>query len=311
MSQIGFMMFSLGVSGYGGEAGLGYTASMFHLFTHAMFKALLFLCAGVVIHHVHNNDMRAMGGLRKAMPVTHAAFLIACLAISGIPPFAGFFSKEEILLASFESNKLIYAIALFTSALTAFYMFRLYFSIFWRKENAVHADTHHGEANWLMLAPLLILSVGAIAAGFVPFGLLVSSDGAPLRSAFHLAFSAAPVALAALAIITAMRLYKNQSSAPSAIARALGLFYRGAYRKFYVDEVYLFITKRVVFNYIARPSAWIDRNVVDGTVNLSASVTSDTSELIRTSQGGRLQTYVVGFFAALIILLIIFMIWWR
>src|SRR5438552_15392635 len=89
ISQIGYMMFALGVSGYGGEAGLGYTASMFHLFTHAMFKALLFLGAGAVIHYVHSNEMKDMGGLRKSMPITHITFLIACLAIAGVPPFAG------------------------------------------------------------------------------------------------------------------------------------------------------------------------------------------------------------------------------
>src|SRR6187397_2215738 len=144
MSQIGYMMFALGVSKYGGEDGLGYTASMFHLFTHAMFKALLFLCAGAVIHFIHSNEMKDMGGLRKYLPVTHITFLIACLAIAGIPPFAGFFSKEEILLAAYQNNQFIYWIALITSALTAFYMFRLYFGIFWNKEARSNND-HRGE----------------------------------------------------------------------------------------------------------------------------------------------------------------------
>ena len=131
MSQIGFMMFSLGVSGYGGEAGLGYMSAMFHLFTHAMFKALLFLGAGVIIHYVHSNDLKDMGGLRKTLPVTSITFLVACLAISGVPPFAGFFSKEEILLAAFNANQSIYIIALITAGITSFYMFRLFFSIFY------------------------------------------------------------------------------------------------------------------------------------------------------------------------------------
>src|SRR6185503_18995249 len=133
-SQIGYMMFALGVSGYNGEAALGYTASMFHLFTHAWFKSLLFLGAGAVIHMMHSNEMKDMGGLRKFMPITHISFLIACLAISGVPPFSGFFSKDEILLAAYHSNKLIYATGLVTAGLTAFYMFRLYFSIFWKKD---------------------------------------------------------------------------------------------------------------------------------------------------------------------------------
>ncbi|MCE9540469.1 MAG: NADH-quinone oxidoreductase subunit L, partial [Bacteroidetes bacterium] len=134
MSQIGFMMFALGVSGYGGESGVGFMASMFHLFTHSIFKALLFLGAGAVIHYVHSNEIKDMGGLRKKMPITHITFLLACISISGIPPFAGFFSKEEILLAAWNSNKFIYYIAILTTALTAFYMFRIYFTIFWSKE---------------------------------------------------------------------------------------------------------------------------------------------------------------------------------
>src|SRR5882724_1244766 len=147
MSQIGYMMFALGVSKYGGEGGLGYTASMFHLFTHAMFKALLFLGAGAVIHYVHSNEMKDMGGLRKLLPITHITFLIACLAIAGVPPFAGFFSKEEILLAAYQSNSIIYWIALITSGITAFYMFRLYFSIFWNKEPHPHSESQ-GEGGW-------------------------------------------------------------------------------------------------------------------------------------------------------------------
>src|SRR6187431_1216555 len=163
MSQIGYMMFALGVSGYAGENGLGYTASMFHLFTHAFFKSLLFLGAGVVIHFIHSNEMKDMGGLRKYLPITNLSFLIACLAIAGIPPFAGFFSKEEILLAAYHSNKIVYGVALFTSGLTAFYMFRLYFSIFWNKTTEVHNHSatadKHGEGPFSMKLPLVILAI--------------------------------------------------------------------------------------------------------------------------------------------------------
>ncbi len=137
MSQIGYMMLALGVSGYGGHEGLGYMASMFHLFTHAMFKALLFLGAGAIIHAVHSNYMTEMGGLRKYLPITHITFLIACLTIAGIPPLSGFFSKDEILAAAFHSNKLLFAVEYAVAGLTAFYMFRLYFSIFWGKETSI------------------------------------------------------------------------------------------------------------------------------------------------------------------------------
>ena len=151
------MMFALGVSGYGGENGLGYTASMFHLFTHAFFKSLLFLCAGAVIHLVHSNEMKDMVAW-KIYAGHQYLFLIACLAIAGVPPLAGFFSKEEILLAAYNSNKLVYGEALFTSGLTAFYMFRLYFSIFWNKQKDFHHHNDHGEGTMSMKIPLIILA---------------------------------------------------------------------------------------------------------------------------------------------------------
>ena len=140
MSQIAFMMFSLGLSSAWGTNSLGYSASMFHLFTHAMFKALLFLCAGAIIHTIHSNELQDMGGLRKIMPLTHIAFLFGCLAISGIPPFAGFFSKEEILTVCLKTNKFAFIIALLTACLTAFYMFRLYYKIFW---NGTYVSKEH------------------------------------------------------------------------------------------------------------------------------------------------------------------------
>ena len=175
ISQIGFMMVALGVSGYGGHEGLGYMAGMFHLFTHAMFKALLFLGAGAIIHAVHSNEMSRMGGLRKQMPVTHVTFLIACLAIAGIPPFSGFFSKDEILAATFEfSTPLGWWMSL-TAGLTAFYMFRLYYNIFWATP-AEHEHEPH-EAPRSMAAPLVVLAAVTCVAGFIPFGKFVSSNG--------------------------------------------------------------------------------------------------------------------------------------
>ena len=311
MSQIGYMMFALGVSGYGGEHGLGYMASMFHLFTHAMFKALLFLGAGAVIHYVHSNEMEDMGGLRSKMPVTHLTFLIACLAISGIPPFAGFFSKEEILTAAFEHNKLIYGIALFTSGLTAFYMFRLYFNIFWQKDFHTEHSDHHGEGPWSMLVPLIILGALAVGAGFVPFSHFVTSDGKELETSVNIVFSVAPVLFALTGILIALRLYKSENETPARLANGFGSFYQGALHKFYIDEVYLFITKKLIFNLVGRPSAWIDKNIVDGGVNLSADLTEDTSGLIRNWQSGNLQQYAMWFFAAIIGLVMVFMSVWK
>lgn len=316
MSQIGFMMFALGVSGYGGEHGLGYMASMFHLFTHAMFKALLFLGAGAVIHYIHSNEMKDMGGLRKSMPITHLTFLIGCLAIAGIPPFAGFFSKEEILAAAFHSNKLVFVVAIITAAITAFYMFRLYFNIFWSKERVEqhshddHAHENHGEGTKTMLIPLIILGLLAFGAGFIPFGHYVSSDGKSLDTEFHLMFSIAPVLLALSGIFLAMFLYKKANNKPDRISEMLGGIYRSAYRKFYIDEIYLFITKKVVFNLIGRPAAWIDKNIVDGCINLSATISENFSEAIRPMQSGKVQQYAIYFFVGVFGLAVVFIYFW-
>lgn len=303
MSQIGYMMFALGVSGYGGEAGLGYTASMFHLFTHAFFKALLFLGAGAVIHMIHSNEMKDMGGLRKSMPVTHITFLIACLAIAGIFPFAGFFSKEEILTAALHSNKIVYAIALITAGITAFYMFRLYFSIFWSKEvahhDAEHDEHHHGEGTLTMKIPLLILAVGALTAGFIPFGEFVTSDGLPHHSSLDIAGAIGPVFVALTGIAVALLFYKKQNERPDKVVATLRGLYTAASRKFYIDEAYLFITKKIIFNFIGRPAAWADRNIVDGAMNGIATLVVWKSNFIKKIQSGKVQDYALYFFVGI------------
>lgn len=309
MSQIGYMMFALGVSGYNGEAGLGYTASMFHLFTHAFFKSLLFLGAGAVIHLVHSNEMKDMGGLRKYMPVTHITFLIACLAIAGIPPFAGFFSKEEILLAAWNSNKLVYGVALFTSGLTAFYMFRLYFSIFWNKNHELHG--HHGEGSGSMKFPLVVLAICTVIAGFIPFGKYISANGKPLESHFDIMFSIAPVAFGLAGVLLAMQMFKKESARPRQLANTLGGLYRTAYSKFYIDEIYLFITKKIIFNLIGRPAAWIDKHIVDGAMNAIASITAGISSFIKGIQSGKVQSYALYFFGGVVTLAVVFIYWWK
>jgi NADH-quinone oxidoreductase subunit L len=315
MSQIGFMMFALGVSKYGGETSLGYTASMFHLFTHAMFKALLFLGAGAVIHYIHSNELKDMGGLRKYLPITHITFLVACLAIAGVPPFAGFFSKEEILLAAHENNPAIYWIALVTSGLTAFYMFRLYFSIFWGRQNPSLLERGrnevHGEGGFAMMLPLVLLGIGAAAAGFIPFGKYVSSDGVPLASHFDINFSILPVAMGLTGIFTAMWLYLKQNDKPEKLAASLNGLYKAAYNKFYVDELYLFITKKVLFNLIGRPAAWFDRNVVDGLVNLTGNTTEAVSGKIKKLQSGKVQHYAIYFLGGAIVMAVLFIYIWK
>ncbi len=309
ISQIGFMMFALGISRYGGEAGLGYTASLFHLFTHAFFKSLLFLGAGAVIHFVHSNEMKDMGSLRKQMPVTHITFLIACLAIAGVPFLSGFFSKEEILLAAWQSNRIIFGIALFTSGLTAFYMFRLYFSIFWNKEAVMHNTQREGAAS--MLLPLVILAICTVLAGYLPFGNYISSDGKVLATPFHLTFSIAPVVtgLAGIGIATFLFRYKNEY--PEKYAKMLGGIYSAAKNKFYFDELYQFITKKIIFNFLGRPAAWIDKHLVDGLMNGLATGTAAVSSFIKGIQSGRVQNYAVYFFGGILVLIVVFIFWWK
>ena len=303
MSQIGYMMFALGISG-GGDAGTGFTGSLFHLFTHAFFKSLLFLGAGAVIHYVHSNEMRDMGGLRKYMPITHATFLLACLAIAGVPPLAGFFSKEEILLAAWNSNPIIYFIALATSGLTAFYMFRLYFSIFHYKDHSAAGHGHHGEGGVTMMLPLLVLGAMTVGAGFLPFSEYVTTDGVPRDMHLHLTFSIAPVLTALAGILFAMSMYRRESDKPAKMAAAFGNLYNWAYRKFFIDEIYLFITKRVLFNILGNAAAKADRQVVDGGVNGMANLTATIAYHLRGLQSGNVQAYAIWFLAGALSLIV-------
>jgi len=308
MSQIGYMMLALGVSGYGGEEGLGYMASMFHLFTHAFFKALLFLGAGAIIHAVHNNYMNEMGGLRKYLPITHATFLIACLAIAGIPPFAGFFSKDEILVAAFHHNKVLFAMEYLVAGMTAFYMFRLYFRVFWGQEPHYHHTPH--EAPFTMTLPLIILAIGSTFAGFIPFTKLVTSDSLPFETHTEWSIAIPSILIALVGIGIATVLYMKKSDTSTKISQALGGFYTAAYSKFYIDEVYLFITKKILFNYVSRPVAWFDRHIVDGTMNQFAYVTNLVSDRIKGFQSGQLQQYALAFISGVIALALLFTYLW-
>ena len=308
MSQIGMMMLALGVSGYGGEDGLGYMASMFHLFTHAFFKALLFLGAGAIIHAVHSNYMNEMGGLRKYLPITHATFLIACLAIAGIPPFAGFFSKDEILVATFHHNKILFAMAYLVAGMTAFYMFRLYFNVFWGKDQHYHHTPHEAPAT--MTIPLIILAIGSTFAGFIPFTKLVTSDSLPFETHTEWGIAIPAVFIALVGIGIATMLYMKQSENSKKISLALGGFYTAAFNKFYIDQVYLFITKKILFNYVSRPVAWFDRHIVDGTMNQFAYVTNVVSDRIKGFQSGQLQQYALVFVSGVIGLALLFTYLW-
>lgn len=295
ISQIAFMMVSLGVASLGnGEVshhGLGYMASMFHMFTHAMFKALLFLGAGALIHAVHSNDYTAMGGLRKYMPITHWTFLIGCLAIAGIPPFSGFFSKDEILSACYAWSPYIGMWMSMVAALTAFYMFRLYFLIFWwNNPDYGHHKPH--EAPLPMAIPLVVLAAVSCVAGFIPFGHFVTWDRMPYDIHLDWTIAGTSIAVAACAIALAWKMYCKENGLPAKFKNALPALWDWCYHRFYWDELYMFITHKIIFNGICRPIAWFDRHIIDGTMDAFATVTNKASYAIRGLQSGQVQMYV-------------------
>ena len=312
ISQIAFMMVALGVctefkTGHEHVGSLGYMASMFHLFTHAMFKALLFLGAGCIIHAVHSNEMSAMGGLRKYMPITHITFLIACLAISGIPPFSGFFSKDEILTAAFAYMPAMGWIMTAIAAMTAFYMFRLYYGIFWGTENKVlHAEHTPHEAPLTMTFPLMFLALVTCVAGFIPFGHFVSADGQlyDIHLDWNVAGTSIIIAVASIFLATYMYIGERQPQA-DALAEKFGKLHRWAYKRFYMDEVYQYITHRIIFAHISKPIAWFDRHVIDGFFNFLAWGINALSFRIRGLQSGSVQGYAYVFLLGTLILLAI------
>ena len=301
MSQIGYMMLALGVSGMG-EEGTGFMASMFHLFTHAMFKALLFLGAGSIIHAVHSNNITEMGNLRKYLPITHITFLIACLAIAGIPPFSGFFSKDEILVAAMNHHLIYFWIEWTVAGLTAFYMFRLYFGIFWANDKKYE---HAHESPFSMTLPLILLAIATIFVGFIPFNELVTSDGGLLHIQMHWDIALASIAIGLVGIIIAFIFYKKKNDWSNKMEKSFGSFYTYALNKFYFDELYIFVTKKIIFKRIATPMAWLDRNVINASVDGIATATNYCSDKIKGMQSGQVQDYLTAMLVSIIVLVFI------
>ena len=301
ISQIAFMMVSLGVARPEIHEGVGYMASMFHLFTHAMFKALLFMCAGSVIHAVHSNDYTAMGGLRKYMPITHITFLIACLAIAGIPPFSGFFSKDEILTACYGNNIFWGIWMTAVAALTAFYMFRLYFLIFWW-DNPDYGKHKPHESPFSMAFPLVFLALVTCVAGFIPFGKFVTFEGHEYIIDLDMTVATVSVCVALISIFVAYKLYFRKNDVPDRLAERFHWLWKAAYHRFYWDEIYMFVTHRIIFDGICRPIAWFDRHIIDGTMNGFAYITNRASVAIKGMQSGRVQAYVLWYLAGALLL---------
>ena len=316
ISQIAFMMVALGVClpGYHGavldnHAQLGYMASMFHLFTHAMFKACLFLGAGCIIHAVHSNEMSTMGGLRKYMPITHITFLISCLAIAGIPFFSGFSSKDEIITACFEYSPVCGWWMTGVAAMTAFYMFRLYYGIFWGTENKeLHAHHTPHEAPAAMTFPLVFLSIITVGVGVVTtlggflnwewasFGKFVSAAGTIYTVHFDPQVAATSTVIAILSIALATYIYKGEKQ-PIAdkLYATFPRLHRWAYKRFYMDEVYQFVTHKILFRCVSRPAQWIDEKIINGLIDFTAWGANEAGETIRPWQSGDVRQYAVWF----------------
>lgn len=314
ISQIAFMMVSLGVCLPGHEdvldnhTQLGYMASMFHLFTHAMFKACLFLGAGCIIHAVHSNEMSAMGGLRKYMPITHITFLISCLAISGIPPFSGFFSKDEIITACFAYSPFVGWIMTGIAAMTAFYMFRLYYGIFWGTENKELHDAHTPhEAPLTMTLPLIILTLITVTCGWaLNFGSFVSASGQDYQIHLDTQVAITSCVIAVISIALATYIYKGEKQPIADILyKHFPKLHRAAYKRFYMDEVWMFVTHKIIFRLVSTPIAWFDRHVIDGTFDFLAWSSNEAGESIRGWQSGDVRHYVVWFISGTVALTLI------
>ena len=306
ISQIAFMMVALGVClpGHHGaaldnHAQLGYMASMFHLFTHAMFKACLFLGAGCIIHAVHSNEMSTMGGLRKYMPITHITFLISCLAIAGIPFFSGFSSKDEIITACFEYSPVCGWWMTGVAAMTAFYMFRLYYVIFWG-QSYYELDPEHRrkpqEVPFVMWGPLVFLAAISCVCGLIPFGHFISATGQSydIHIDTQVACTSIVVALIGIGLATYMYAPKKTPLADS-LAKKMPKLHKAALNRFYIDDAWQFFTHKIVFGCFSKPIAWFDRRVIDGTFNFMAWSAQEAGETIRPWQSGDVRSYAIWF----------------
>lgn len=298
ISQLGYMMLALGVG--------SLTSSFFHLMTHAFFKAMLFLSAGAVMHAMAEEaDIFKMGGLRKKMPVTFAAMTIGVLAISGIPPFAGFFSKDEILAAAAQVSPALYILATITAFMTAFYMARLLFVAFMGQPANQEAYDHAHEVGWFMRVPLIVLSVLSVVSGIwahmAGFGDWVRF-GAPAHEGMNLMIAGTSTLLAVIALALAWKVYVVKSWDADALAKRWGVLYQLSFHKFYIDEIYAALIK-VFVDGIAKVLYWIDVHIVDGIVNALGGLVRAVSEMLSPAENGQVQSYAGVYLFGVIVLL--------
>lgn len=320
VSQLGFMFLGLGVG--------AYTGAIFHVMTHAFFKALLFLGAGSVIHAMHHEqDIRRMGGLRKFMPVTHITFLLACLAIAGIPPFSGFFSKDEILTAALLKNPVYYVLGVIAALMTAFYMFRLYAMTFQgRFRGTAEMASHLHESPKAMTIPLVILALLSVFGGLVGIPEVFMKDAHRLKtylapvldvknqgaaSLTHLSHNTElalmggiVVAVAAIIFfaIRAYGRYQFRDEASTGLSRILE-------RKWYVDECYEFLISKPLKAFSGFLSSTVEKVVIDGFVNGIGKAVQSGGRQLRLLQSGQVGSYILIMVTVTILFFIIQLFW--
>ncbi|MBV9988911.1 MAG: NADH-quinone oxidoreductase subunit L [Chitinophagaceae bacterium] len=315
VSQLGYMFLGLGVG--------AYTGAVFHVMTHAFFKALLFLGAGSVIHAMHHEqDIRRMGGLRRYMPITHITFLLACLAIAGIPPFSGFFSKDEILTAAYTQNPLYYYIGVAGALMTAFYMFRLYALTFLGGFRGTHEQEHHlHESPWQMTLPLIVLAVLSTLGGFLGIPEVFAADAHSLdhflqpifaestRLAEHqhlgtsqewLMMGGTTLAIV-IVILLAVRRYRNYRAAETENTGVSKLLEH----KWYVDELY----DALIVNPLNALAGFfkniVEKSGIDGLVNGAGRLVGYGSRQLRLLQSGQVGNYILVMVLAMVVFILI------
>jgi len=294
VSQLGYMVVALGLG--------SSTIAMYHLSTHAFFKALLFLGAGAMIHALHTQDIWEMGGLFKKMPVTAFTFIIGTAALCGIPPLSGFFSKDEILHLALEHNKFIFGVMLFTAALTAFYMSRaLWIAVLGPDRGHGHKKHGHGhdshgdahDAPFVMKLPLIILAILSVIGGFLGIPTLLSGEHG--HEPLNMTVAAISVGAALVGIILGTVFYAKKSLKSDPLKESLGAFYQFVVKKYYLDEFFVWLAG-LFQNALARVFFWFDTNVViQKGVNGTASITAGFGSFLRRAQTGVVQSYAMVF----------------
>ena len=302
VSQLGYMVVALGLG--------SSTVAMYHLSTHAFFKALLFLGAGAMIHALHTQDIWEMGGLFKKMPVTASTFLIGTAALCGIPPLSGFFSKDEILHLALEHNKLIFGVMLFTAALTAFYMTRaIWIAVLGSDRTHGHKNDHASatkasadrhDAPFVMKLPLIILAILSLIGGFLGIPAFLSGEHG--HEPLNMTVAVISVAAAIVGIVFGTVLYSKKSLKHDPLKESLGAFYQFVVKKYYLDEFFVWLAG-LFQNALARVFFWFDTNIViNKGVNGAASLASGFGSLLRRSQTGVVQSYAMVFAIGIVVI---------